>query len=157
MIRGYIRTLIPNASDVPDVLQVTNLVLWERREEFESGSNFKAWAFTIARYRAMNHRKKQLRSKELVLDDKVIDVLETSLPEESSFQVERQQVALEQCLERLRDKDRELIQYRYSAETSVEEYSRKVGRSSASLRVTLNRLRDALRQCMKTRLEGGTV
>ena len=30
VLRGYIRSLLPNASDIQDVLQNTNIVLWER-------------------------------------------------------------------------------------------------------------------------------
>ena len=43
MLRGYIYTLIPNISNISDVLQNTNLYLWEHREDFEAGTNFKAF------------------------------------------------------------------------------------------------------------------
>ena len=154
MIRGYIRTLIPNASDAPDILQNTNIVLWEKREAFQAGSNFKAWAFAIARFRAMNHRKKQLRKKELVLDESIIELLEQCAPQDESWMVEQQQLALEQCLGGLKSKDRELIHHRYAAHTRLADYAQIIGSTPASLRVKLNRLRDVLRHCLAQKLEG---
>ncbi len=151
MMRGYIRTLIPNASDIRDVLQNTNIVLWERRAEFKHGSNFKAWAFTIARYRALEHRKKMRKDNQLVFDDALLELL--SSPDQSTSEhQERKQIALVDCLSSLKKKDRDLIQARYFQNTTLEHYAKTDGRSYGSLRVILNRLRIALRQCIDTKI-----
>jgi RNA polymerase sigma-70 factor (ECF subfamily) len=154
IIRGYIRTILPNSAEVPDVLQETNIILWEKKDQFEPGTNFKAWALTIARFRALNARKKSLRSKEIVLDQAVIDVLDQSKPDDSTIYFDDQQVALEQCLGGLSENNRELIHYRYSSGKSIAEYSKITGRSRASLRVSLMRVRETLRHCVKQRMEG---
>ena len=45
---GYIYTLVRNSADSDDLLQETNLVLWNKRLEYEFGNNFIAWACRIA-------------------------------------------------------------------------------------------------------------
>ena len=51
-IYGYLRTIAPGAP-LEDILQEVNLVLWNRAEDFELGTNFKAFAFRIAHFKAL--------------------------------------------------------------------------------------------------------
>lgn len=62
----YVRSLLPGDSAAHDVAQQANAKIWEMRAEFELGTNFKAWAFSIARYEVLNYRKKQARDARLV-------------------------------------------------------------------------------------------
>lgn len=157
VLRGYIGVLIPNDSDIRDVLQNTNVALWERRDTFELGTNFKAWAFAIARFRAMEHRRKLQQENRLVFDTDLIELLDEAYHEKSPDSVENEYRALDHCLGRLSPKDRALIAARYTARTPLAEYAKFDGRSEPSLRVILNRLRTLLRDCMNARLaaEGG--
>jgi RNA polymerase sigma-70 factor (ECF subfamily) len=41
-------------NDTQDIFQQTSLVLWEKFDSFETGSNFAAWSCRAARYTAMN-------------------------------------------------------------------------------------------------------
>ena len=68
-LHAYIISLMPGVDGVDDVLQETNLVLWEKRRTFEPGSNFRAWACAIARFRVMGHRRKLARLGFQLLDD----------------------------------------------------------------------------------------
>lgn len=157
VLRGYIRTLIPNISDVSDVLQNTNVMLWERRDTFEPGSNFKAWAFAVARYRVMEACRKFQRESRLVFVPELIQMLDGDCHERSVGFVEMEYLALEHCLGMLNDRDRALIDARYNTRTLLAEHARADGRSEASLRVILNRLRTMLRDCINNRIamEGG--
>lgn len=154
-IRGYIRVLIPNEFDIRDVLQNTNLFLWEKRDTFEPGSNFKAWAFAVARFRAMEHLKKLKRENRLVFDSELIELIDADCHEPWSDSMEREFNALEHCLQLLNTKDRALIDARYSSRTPLAEYAARDGRSEASLRVILCRLRGILRACMDKQLDPG--
>ncbi|NWK56543.1 sigma-70 family RNA polymerase sigma factor [Verrucomicrobiaceae bacterium N1E253] len=157
MLRGYIRSLIPNASDVRDVLQNTNLVLWEKRGDFKRGSNFKAWAFTVARYRSFEHRKKMKRDHRLVFDDRLIELIEQTPHDWSDELLDQQHRALEQCLRGLKSRDRALIDSRYGKLETLVDFARRDGRSEGSLRVTLNRLRTVLRDCIDGKMKQGEV
>ena len=67
-LRSYIISLMPGMDGVSDVLQETNLVLWEKRTKFRPGTNFGAWPFTIARLEVKAHRKRHRRAGQGLLD-----------------------------------------------------------------------------------------
>jgi len=47
---AYIISQMPGSPDVGDILQKNNLVLWTKQNQSKLGTNFRAWAFTIARF-----------------------------------------------------------------------------------------------------------
>lgn len=157
LIRNYIRALIPNASDIPDILQNTNLALWEHREDFKLGTSFKAWAFTVARFRALEHRRKLQRDHRLVFAESLIDLIDQTAYDWDAAQLEKSHAALDHCLSKLKPRDRDLIVARYGSPATLGEYASQDGRSAGSLRVILNRLRSLLRLCIAERMipEGG--
>ncbi|GAA5497251.1 hypothetical protein Rhal01_03444 [Rubritalea halochordaticola] len=148
VIRGYIRSLIPNASDVNDVLQNTNLALWERREDFEPGTNFKAWACAVARFRSLEHRNKMKKNQMLVFDEDLVNLLADE-GGDAQDEVELERLALDGCLEKLSPKNFSLVRARYHRNITLIDYAHEDGRDAASLRVILNRIRSALRECIE--------
>lgn len=154
VLRGYLRTLMPHEADLRDVLQNTNLVLWERRETFEPGTNFKAWCFAIARYRVLEHRKKLQREHKLMFSPELTEMLRHAWDHRDAESVEAEFQALEKCLRKLREKDRRLVAARYEKRIPLAEYAHTDGRPEPSLRVALNRIRGMLRQCITTALAG---
>ena len=146
-LHAYIISLMPGMDGVDDVLQETNLVLWEKRRTFEPGSNFRAWACAIARFRVMGHRRKLARQGFQLFDDDLAEQLATECeaePEELSERVH----ALEHCLGHLQEKERALIEFRYFSDSQLEEYAAQCGRPVESLRVSLFRIRAALKKCI---------
>src|SRR5262245_63568369 len=61
-IFAYVLALVPHWSDAEDIVQETCAVLWRKFDEFVPGTDFNAWALSIARYQVMNFRKKQRRA-----------------------------------------------------------------------------------------------
>jgi RNA polymerase sigma-70 factor (ECF subfamily) len=72
---------------------------------------------------------------------------------------DRRTGALQECLERLPGRARELVRLRYFDELSAEEIARRTGANGASLRVMLQRVREQLRECIERRMqaEGGAA
>ena len=68
-LAGYVHTLVPSWQDAEDVLQNTKLRLWEQFESFQRGTDFAAWAFTIAGYMVRTHRKTCQRQRVCFSDD----------------------------------------------------------------------------------------
>lgn len=155
-IWAFLLGLMPGHPDVADVQQKVNIVLWRCRDDFLPGSNFRAWALSVARYEVMAHRKQLGRQPYLVFDPDVIEQLADDAPEELWPAPERLQ-ALERCLASLRDEDRKLLRHRYWKRGNLEDYARHCGRSVSALSVSLFRLRAALRQCIARdlRTQGG--
>jgi RNA polymerase sigma-70 factor (ECF subfamily) len=151
VLHAFIISMMPGLDGVDDVLQETNIVLWEKRGSFELGTNFRAWAFSIARYKAMNHRQKRSRQGMEVLADDLLELLSSEF-EERADQVNERVRALEKCLRRLNTPEMELIEQRYYAGMTMHHLAGSSNRSLESLRVTLFRIRAALRKCITAEL-----
>jgi RNA polymerase sigma-70 factor (ECF subfamily) len=67
-------------------------------------------------------------------------------------EVDERLSALNKCLGRLEEKDRQLIEHRYSSASTLDEYATQSGRPVGSLRVSLFRIRAALRNCINGQL-----
>lgn len=144
---AFLLGLMPGNPDVADVLQKTNILLWNKRASFVSGTNFRAWALTVARYEMLAHLKYQKRHAGFTFDDDVLSKLADEGAEDTA-ETSARAAALESCMAKLRPQDRELIEYRYSRAGGLETLSRRCGRSVSSLSVSLFRIRTWLRRCV---------
>jgi SAM-dependent methyltransferase len=70
-LRAFILSLMPGESDVDDVLQRTNITLWRKRETFTLGTNFRAWAFEVAKWNVRSTFKDKKRKHWLVFDEEL--------------------------------------------------------------------------------------
>ena len=146
----YILTLLPNRHDADEVLQETNIVLWRKMAEFRPGSNFLAWACRIARFEVLRYcdqHKRRVPNFSDVLGEDFLDQLV-----DVSARAEHISAALEECLERLRPRDRELVQLRYMPGATSKSVAAEVGRSVDAVYKALTRIYDALHTCLDKRL-----
>ncbi len=77
VIRAYIISQLPGCSEIHDILQEVNFLLWEKRLDFKLGTNFGAWACTVAYYKVLDYRKKQKKDGILVFDHDLANLLST--------------------------------------------------------------------------------
>lgn len=145
---AFISHLMPDRSSREDVLQEVNLLLWEKRDEFELGTNFRAWAYTFARFVAMRHRSKAIRDGRAAFGVEMIETLADEFEEEDPLLVEGLP-ALRNCLERVSGEDRELLLKRYDRHGALEQFAQATGKSAAAVRGSVFRLRIALRRCVE--------
>ncbi len=155
-LRAFVGYLMSGSADAADVAQEVNLLLWEKRDQFELGTNFRAWAFTTARYVVLGHHRKMRKSGQMVFDPDLIESLADEWQAQPNAH-QRKLAALHSCLEKLPDNDLALVRARYSEHGKVERMAEKSGNSGGSLRLRLFRLRAALKQCVQRELdvEGG--
>ncbi len=154
-LRAFILSLMPGSPHVDDVLQETNTVLWQKRNRFEHGTNFIAWAFKIARYEVLGQRHKNKRDRLLVFSERMVDVI----AEVETFEESDQEIlsALDSCLDKLTDRERELVEVRYTPGRSLKRLASNLGSSPGSLRIALLRIRLSLKKCIDLTLEGKSV
>ncbi len=158
-LRLYVQALLPGDAAAADVAQQASVLIWRKRSDFELGTNFKAWAFAIARFEVLNYRKKQASEARLVFSEEMEETFASDLAERRD-DTDRRHVALQGCLTKLRDKDRDLLLHRYGGEGTLKDFARETGRSVGGLKVTLHRLRNALLACIERQLktqEGGSA
>jgi len=149
---AFIRALMPGSSGARDLLQEVNIILWQKQAQFESGSNFKAWAFQVIRFHLMNHRRRLASKGWLVFDDELVERISPAL-EADPEELETRHQALHHCLQKLRPKDRELLQHRYASGAPLNDYAKAIDRSPGTLKATLFNLRAALRKCIEGRFK----
>jgi RNA polymerase sigma-70 factor (ECF subfamily) len=149
---AYIRSLAPGGNGSRDLLQEVNITLWNKRDTFELGTNFKAWAFQTIRYHILNHRRRLTSQGWLVFDDDLLDRMSPDSDDEPE-ELEERRVALRCCLMKLRPQDRELLHHRYANSSSLQSYASATRRSVGTLKAVLFNLRAALRRCIERQLQ----
>ncbi|MDA7598005.1 sigma-70 family RNA polymerase sigma factor [bacterium] len=151
-LRLYVASLLPGESRAVDVAQQANTTIWKKRDDFEIGTNFKAWIFAIARFEVLNFRKKQAKdSRRLVFSEELEDMMAEELPQLAN-DLDIRQTALRDCMENLKTAERELILHRYFHRTPLADYSKEIGRPVGSLKVTLHRIRGKLAKCIGSKM-----
>ncbi|MES2659028.1 MAG: sigma-70 family RNA polymerase sigma factor [Verrucomicrobiota bacterium] len=152
---AYIRSLAPGSSGARDLLQEVNITLWQKRDTFELGTNFKAWAFQTIRYHMLNHRRRLISQGWLVFDDDLIERLSPEFEIEPD-DLEDRHLALRTCLLRLRPQDRDLLHHRYATTSSLQQYADITHRSAGTLKAVLFNLRAALKRCIERQLQAAS-
>ncbi len=117
-LRLYVHSLLPGESSAQDVAQQANATLWRKRADFTLGTNFKAWAFSVARYEVLDFRKQQARDSRLVFSAELEETFAEELAKRDD-DLDQRPAALKQCLIKLRPQDRELLLHRYASEGTL--------------------------------------
>ena len=147
-IRAYIYTLVHNWAATDDLLQETAKVMWVKFSEFERGTDFGAWGLKIARYHVLNyirqHAQKTIFNTDLI--EKISDQAEAYLKDD------RRCDALRQCVAKLDEDDRQLIQLRYEIGATVKDVAERVGRGVKRVYHALNRIHTQLSLCVRRTL-----
>ena len=146
---ALIMSLVHNPEQAADVLQQTNLVMWQKSDQFELGTNFSAWAFRIARYQVMAHRQRQRRDRH-VYDDETIAAVAAEFEERPALLDDRL-TTLSHCLQEIGDDARKLLQRRYRDGLTVQHIAEDLGHTPNRVAVRLHRLRVALMECIRRR------
>jgi RNA polymerase sigma-70 factor (ECF subfamily) len=154
-IFSYIYALVPDRYDAEDLLQETSVVICEKFDEFEEGTDFVAWACQIAYWRIRYSRQKFARSK-VVFNEEVLEAVAQTVGTMTEELDERHE-ALANCLGKLHPRDRELVLTRYEPGCGVPEAARRSGRSVQAAYKALNRLRKLLFDCISNQVTEGGV
>ncbi len=152
---AYVLCLAPADSEAEDIVQRCNVVLWRKRKTFEPESNFKAWAYAVARWEVLAVMKERRGKAWLVFEDEVAELVGSELaetPDDLLSCISRGEL-LRQCLDALSPAHRQMVIERYAVGYSVDECAARHQRSAAGLRVTLHRIRQLLRRCLSRKLD----
>lgn len=151
LVYGYILSLVPNWADADEILQETNIRLWEEFDKFVLGTNFAAWAIRVAHFQVLTWRKKVSRSR-LVFDQRVVDAI-ASEPSWCDEAFEARQQALGECVSELPDHSRDLLRNCYVRGAKIKDVAIRLNRTPASVYKALERIRETLHSCIKHKLE----
>jgi RNA polymerase sigma-70 factor (ECF subfamily) len=149
-IYGLLRALIPNPADVDEAFQNTCEVLWSKFDRYQHGSDFFAWASTIARFEALRLLRGKGRDSRVFSDDFVDRVADQAL--ETAGEIDLQHRALAECFQSLAPKYQAMIQARYSKEGSTQQIAERFSMSTNAVYKVLRRVHEMLFECIQKRM-----
>jgi RNA polymerase sigma-70 factor (ECF subfamily) len=144
---GYIHSLVRDLNDADDLFQQTTLILWKKFAEFDRQRSFLAWACGIARLEVANFLRARRRQRLYFSDDLNLLLIEPHATF-TNDELEARRHALAQCMEKLRQRDRELLGECYGEASGIHTAAGKRGRSTHSVYNSLRRIRRALFECI---------
>jgi RNA polymerase sigma-70 factor, ECF subfamily len=156
-VAGYIRAVVRDSATAKDLLQETAMVLFRKFAQYDGERPFLGWALGVAKFQVLGHRRDEARSF-LTFEP---DLLDRFTLEWAAFEpeVDERAGALEECLDQLKGRAREVVRMRYFEDLTAEEIAKRAGTNGSAVRVMLQRIREQLRACISDRMraEGGTL
>lgn len=150
----FILSQIPNPNDAEEVLQESNVVILRKCNQFEMGTNFLAWACSIARFEVLKHHDRNKRDR-LSFSNEFLELVEGETVRRDQL-TEFRRDALGKCIGKLAEKDRDLLQLRYATGSDGNTVAEKLGRPRNSIYQSLSRIRKSLLDCVNRKLAAET-
>lgn len=147
---AYVLSLVFDKDRARDVLQQSNLILLEKKHEYQPGTAFGAWACKIAFYEVLAERRRNQRDRHMFSDELLALVAARS--EHLTDNLDRRAEALEECVALLSDNQRQILLARYSPGGSVAEIAKAAQKTPGAISVVLHRVRNALLDCVQRKL-----
>jgi RNA polymerase sigma-70 factor, ECF subfamily len=150
-VYAFILSMIPNWADADEILQETNVRLWNEFGRFVPGSDFRAWACTVARFQVMTWQKRKRRDR-VQFGDAFFDAISRAAASVSDDAGERR-AALALCVERLTPVNRELLRAYYASGARSTHVAEQFNRSLSALYQALSRIRRFLHDCVNRKIQ----
>ncbi len=140
---------VPQRADARDIVQETAVMLWQVFAQYDPARPFANWAIGYARIQV----RRFLRSgaRRAALSEEAVGMLELE-QEKRAVSQEKRAAALSECLDRLPQASRRIIEDYYFKEHPVETLAITHSRTVAAVYKTLQRLRAILLECANAHL-----
>lgn len=154
MLHSFVYAVMRNAHAAEDVLQEVSVVLWSKFSEFEEGTNFGAWARSVAYREILAARRSEMRAHRHFDEDCAQAIL--AAYERRAHQVDAtdHRDALRRCLGSIGGDLRKVFHCRYVLRMNSRDIARKFSRTSQAVDALIYRGKKLLSDCVRGRLEG---
>ena len=150
---AYICSLTARAASARDILQETNIVLWDKARDYDPARPFLPWAYRIAYLQVLAYRKSCARSR-LVFDEQLVsEMAEELIGRDEDY--DRRLEVLGHCMDRLPARKRELLDRRYLHNETVHQIAQGLRKAPNVVSACLYRIRRALLECIESSLASG--
>lgn len=151
-LRAFIAMKLPIPHLIDEIAHETFVFAHRHIMDFEAGTDFGKWlraiAFNLVRKETLRHQRLSKNQEKFLEHHLVQQAGKGEFAPESPTMV-----YLEECLQRLPDKQRELLNHKYTLSESSREIAEAFQQSEAWVRTTLCRIRTSLRQCIEHKIE----
>ena len=149
-IYSFTLSLVPSTDAADDIVQETAVLLWQKFDDFASGTNFERWARAFVRNIVRNvHRTR--RPASLSFDDSLLaKIAETRLAADEWLDIRRS--ALQACMSHLPLAERRLVRICYAEHDSISTAAGELNLKLNAVYKKLRRIRIKLFRCVEKRL-----
>ena len=148
---GFILKRLADRDQTLEVLQRTNLVIWQKATDYRTGTSFEAWTFTIARFQLMAWRTNKSRNR-LVFSDTVYEQIDGKT-ESSEVEEDTRVSALKECVKQLNVDESKLLEQRYREDLPLATIASTMNMSLDAIGMRLSRIRKKLGKCIQQNLQ----
>ena len=148
-LQSFVLALVPDFAQAEDIVQETFLTVTQKAAHFELDSNFLAWACSIAKFKVLEAARAS--SAGVTLSPETIEALccsEAGQPTDPRVDV------LEQCIDQLAPKARQVVELCYRDCHKPAEVARLISWKPTAVHVALSRARALLRKCLEKKSAG---
>ena len=142
---------LPVAHLIDEIAHETFVFAHRHIDDFKAGTDFGKWlraiAFNLVRKETLRYQRIS-KNKEKFLEHFLVEQSSSGQWSPESPTV----VFLEECLERLPDQQKELLEHKYKLSETSREMADAFNQSEAWVRTTLCRIRTGLRKCIEQKL-----
>ncbi|QDU38011.1 ECF RNA polymerase sigma factor SigW [Maioricimonas rarisocia] len=147
---SFVLSLVGNVHEADDLMQETGILLWQKFDDYASGTSFLRWARAVARnlvYRYYRSKKQGCFS----FDTEVMAKLAAAhVSAEEWLEVRREILA--DCVEKLPLAERKLIERCYAEQGSIKSTAEEMNKSQNAISKRLSRIRIKLSRCVERTL-----
>jgi RNA polymerase sigma-70 factor, ECF subfamily len=149
-LMGFIYSMIRDLAGSEDILQEVWVRLAEAADRGEVIASPAKWCRGVAKNLIL-HYWREKRTAKVVADSEFLDLVEQALNEQQDTPDDRRQ-ALMECVDRLPEKSKQLLQMKYEKGLSFGSMAKQLQRSIDSLKMALCRVRQSLLECAERKL-----
>lgn len=131
----HIRRMVINHEDANDVLQNVFIKIWTYLENFREESNLYTWMYRIATNETLTFLEKEKKRSSLSFSDHESG-LSNKLQAEKGFDANKLEWRLQQAIQSLPDKQKQVFLLRYYDEMPYEEMSKVLETSTGALKAS---------------------
>lgn len=147
----FIATLVPNRADAEELLQETAITAWRERDRYDPQREIFPWLCGIARNLIGHYHRRQSMARRL--EPQIVEqLLMRQMQQEPALQVRLE--ALHHCLEKLPDRQRELVKDYYNQEITIRDFAQRRQQTAEAVYKMLQRTRQLLYECMSRTAAG---
>lgn len=144
-------SIVRESQAVEDIFQEVVLRALRQREQLNDEGHLLAWSRTTAKNLAVDWLRQRGKSK--VMDGGAMDRI-WSISDDQAKGLSDRKDALRRCLQKMPERNREMIQLRYAEGLSCIEVAKQIGASLDAVYKRLSRAHRDLRRCVEGTLHG---
>ncbi|MBI1373129.1 MAG: sigma-70 family RNA polymerase sigma factor [Phycisphaera sp.] len=153
VVAAFLNASVRRRVEAEDLLQDVAAAAMVDFESYDPQRSFTGWALGIARFRVLNHFRTARRDRHVFGDAALERLAEACAGLESQTGPYRE--ALGQCLDKLPERQRQMIELRYVESVARRDVAERFGVTPAALGMALHRIRGALAECIESSVAGG--